>query len=179
MPAADPPPPSGGLRTGIAGAYRRHIDVRRRSALNAWLFFVVTFLILRFITYGIRYGFLPLHNVETGSGLHIHHFVWGIFILLIVGFAGVMIEDDRWHPWLAAAFGIGAALVIDEFALWLNLKDVYWAQQGRWSVDLAIVVASLLGLFYAADRFWREVVGELARAARRLARRGPRGTVET
>jgi 4-amino-4-deoxy-L-arabinose transferase-like glycosyltransferase len=128
-------------------------DIERRSSLNAWLSFVVTFILLRLLTYGIRYGVLPFHNVVTRSGLHIHHFVWGIFILLIVGFAGYMIEDIRWHPWLAIAFGIGAALVIDEFALWLDLKDVYWAQQGRWSVDLAIVVSGLLGLSYAVARY--------------------------
>lgn len=130
----------------------RELDVRRQSSFNAWLAFVVTFVLLRLLTYGIRYGILPFHNVVTGSGLHIHHFVWGIFILLIVGFAGYMIDDIRWHPWLALAFGIGAALVIDEFALWLNLKDVYWARQGRWSVDLAVVVGGLLGVLYAAER---------------------------
>jgi hypothetical protein len=128
------------------------LEVRRRSSLNAWLAFVVTFVLLRLLTYGIRYGVLPFHNVVTPSGLHIHHFVWGILILLIVGFAGYMIEDPRWHPWLALAFGVGAALVIDEFALWMNLRDVYWAREGRWSVDLALVVSGLLGVLYAAER---------------------------
>jgi hypothetical protein len=156
------------LRAGLRRAYLRGVDVRRQSSLNAWLSFVVTFCLLRLLTYGIHYGILPFHNVVTRSGLHIHHFVWGILILLIVGFAGFMIDDLRWHPWLAVAFGIGAALVVDEFALWLNLEDVYWARQGRWSVDLAIVVSGLLGLFYAAERFWRDAVTEIAGAARRL-----------
>ena len=140
------------LAAGLSVAHRREVDVRRQSSLNAWVSFTVTFVLLRLLTYGIRYGLLPFHNVVTRSGLHIHHFVWGILILLIVGFAGYMVDDIRWHPWLAAAFGIGAALVIDEFALWLNLRDVYWAQQGRWSVDLAIAVGGLLGLLYAVER---------------------------
>lgn len=145
----------------IATAYRTHIDYRRETALRMWLAFIATFVFLRGLTYGIRYHLLPVHNVVTSSGLHIHHFVWGIFLLLVVGFLALVLEQARWHPWLAIAFGIGAALVIDEFALWLNLQDVYWAKQGRSSVDLAIVVAALLGLFYAADCFWIQVVREI------------------
>jgi len=149
------------LRRKIVAAYREHVDYRREAALRMWLVFLIMFIFLRGLTYGIRYHLLPVGNIETSSGLHIHHFVWGIFILLIVGFLGVVLNDPRWHPWLAMAFGAGAALVIDEFALWLNLKDVYWAKQGRSSVDLAIFVAALLGLFYAADRFWRQVLVEI------------------
>jgi hypothetical protein len=107
---------------------------------------------------------LPFGNVVTSGGLHIHHFVWGILLLLIVGFLGITLWTERLHPWLAIAFGIGAALVIDEFALWLNLRDVYWAKQGRTSVDLAIIVAALLGLYYAADRFWRAAATEVREA---------------
>ena len=51
--------------------------------------------------------------------------------------------------------------MIDEFALWLNLRDVYWVSEGRSSIDLAIVVAALLGLYYAADRFWKQVLKEV------------------
>lgn len=126
-----------------------------------WLAFIVTFAILRFITYGIRYHFLPFRNVVTGGGLHIHHFVWGILILLIVGFASIMNESPQVHAWLATFFGIGAALVIDEFALWLNLRDVYWQREGRISVDLAIFVSALLGLYYTAYRFWNQVAREI------------------
>jgi hypothetical protein len=67
---------------------------------------------------------------------------------------------------VGALFGIGAALVIDEYALWLNLRDVYWLPAGRSSIDLAIVVAAVLGLYYAADRFWKQVVTELQAAIR-------------
>ncbi len=133
-----------------------------------WLAFILMFVFLRVLTFGIRFHLLPVGNIVTSGGLHIHHFVWGIFILLIVGFLGTMLDQPKWHPWLATAFGIGAALVIDEFALWLNLRDVYWATEGRSSVDLAILVAALLGLFYAADRFWRQVLMEIRWALRLL-----------
>lgn len=153
----------------IVAAYRQHVDYRREAALRMWVGFIGTFLFLRFLTYGIRYHFLPARNIVTSGGLHIHHFVWGILILLIVGFLGISINSPRLHAWLAPAFGIGAALVIDEFALWLNLRDVYWVREGRISVDAAIVVAALLGLYYTADRFWRQVVREVQAGLRFVA----------
>lgn len=109
-----------------------------------WVAFIATFLLLRLLTYGIRYHFLPFHNVVAPGGLHIHHFVWGIFMVLVVGFLGITINSPRLHVWLAPLFGIGAALIIDEFALWLNLRDVYWAREGRASIDAIILFGSLL-----------------------------------
>ncbi len=156
------------LSRKIVQAYQEHVDYRRAAALRMWLAFILMFVFLRVLTFGIRFHLLPLGNMVTSGGLHIHHFVWGIFILLAVGFLGTMISDPRWHPWLATAFGVGAALVIDEFALWLNLRDVYWAKEGRSSVDLAILVMALLGLFYAADRFWKQVLKEFREAIRLL-----------
>jgi hypothetical protein len=149
------------LRKKIVVAYQQHVDYRREAALRMWIAFIATFVLLRVLTFGIRYHLIPVGNVVTGSGLHIHHFVWGILILLIVGFLGITLWSERLHPWLGTFFGIGAALVIDEFALWLNLRDVYWLHEGRSSVDLAIVVAALLGLYYAADRFWKQVLKEI------------------
>ena len=149
------------LRKRVVAAYQQHVDYRREAALRMWVAFIVTFLLLRLLTYGIRYHVLPFHNVVTPGGLHIHHFVWGIFIVLIVGFLGITINDPQLHVWLAPLFGIGAALIIDEFALWLNLRDVYWAREGRISVDLAIIIGASFGLYYAADRFWNQVVKEV------------------
>jgi hypothetical protein len=154
------------LRRKIVAAYQQHVDYRRQAALWMWVTFIATFIFLRVLTFGIRYHLIPVKNVVTSSGLHIHHFVWGIVILLIVGFLGITLWSERLHPWVGALFGIGAALVIDEYALWLNLRDVYWLPAGRSSIDLAIVVAAVLGLYYAADRFWKQVVTELQAAIR-------------
>jgi hypothetical protein len=148
------------LRRKIVAAYQQHVDYRRQAALLMWVAFIGTFVFLRALTFGIRYQILPVKNVVTSSGLHIHHFVWGIVILLIIGFLGITLWSERLHPWLGTIFGIGAALVIDEYALWLNLKDVYWLPAGRSSIDLAILIAAVLGLYYAADRFWKQVVTE-------------------
>src|ERR1700744_1556014 len=85
-------------------------------------------------------------SVSTGSGLHLHHLVWGIVLILISGFLGFAINPvSPWNEVLAALFGIGAGLTLDEFALWIYLKDVYWAEEGRASFD-AVVVATVLGL---------------------------------
>ena len=149
------------LRRKIVAAYQQHVDYRRQAALWMWVTFIATFIFLRLLTFGIRYHLIPAKNVVTSSGLHIHHFVWGIVILLIVGFLGITLWSERLHPWLGAIFGIGAALVLDEYALWLNLQDVYWLPAGRASIDVVILVAALLGLYYAADRFWKQVVTEV------------------
>jgi hypothetical protein len=84
-------------------------------------------------------------SVTTNSGLHLHHLVWGIVLLLLSGFLSFALEPGSpWHEILAAAFGVGAGLTLDEFALWVRLEDVYWAQEGRASLD-AVVIAALLG----------------------------------
>jgi hypothetical protein len=149
------------LRRKLIAAYQQHVDYRREAALWMWVAFIATFIFLRALTFGIRFHLLPVRNVVTSSGLHIHHFVWGIVILLVVGFLGITLWSERLHPWLGLIFGIGAALVLDEYALWLNLQDVYWLPAGRSSIDIAILVAAVLGLYYAADRFWKQVVTEV------------------
>jgi hypothetical protein len=84
-------------------------------------------------------------SVTTESGLHLHHLVWGIVLLLLSGFLGYALNPaSPWNEILAATFGIGAGLTLDEFALWVYLKDVYWADEGRSSFD-AVVVAAVLG----------------------------------
>jgi hypothetical protein len=82
-------------------------------------------------------------NVETSGGLHIHHLVWGIFTLLIAGFLGFAINPDSpWREVLAVFFGIGAGLTLDEYALWLRLQDVYWAEEGRQSITVVVFAAT-------------------------------------
>src|SRR3954470_23208730 len=87
-------------------------------------------------------------NVQTGSGLHIHHLVWGIVTVMLTGFLVFALEPTSpWREFLEVLFGIGCGLTLDEFALWLHLEDVYWTREGRSSVDavlLALVVGILL-----------------------------------
>lgn len=83
-------------------------------------------------------------NVETSGGLHLHHLVWGICTIMLTGF--LMFAFQPASPWaevLAVLFGIGCGLTLDEFALWIHLEDVYWAQEGRASVDAVIVAATV------------------------------------
>src|SRR5438874_7009211 len=86
-------------------------------------------------------------SVTTGGGLHLHHLVWGIVLLLLTGFLSFVTKPTSpWEEILAALFGIGAGFTLDEFALWIHLRDVYWAEEGRSSFDAVIVAAVLGGL---------------------------------
>jgi hypothetical protein len=117
-----------------------------RRVLVAWMLaaFLLTFLVTRWVTRSIRSGRGPFRDVAVG-GVHVHHQVYGIFLMLGTGTAEFTYRPGR--PWvlvLAALFGAGAALTLDEFALWLRLDDVYWSREGRSSVD-AVLVASVVG----------------------------------
>jgi hypothetical protein len=83
-------------------------------------------------------------NVSPG-GLHIHHLVFGIVLLMLSGFLNFVIQPGSpWFEILAGVFGVGMGLTLDEFALWLYLDDVYWSEEGRSSVD-AVVFAAIIG----------------------------------
>ena len=113
----------------------------RSTAFLVLTAFLVTFLFIRTSARLIRNPNVTWWpgNVESGD-LHIHHLVWGICLVLIAGFLGFAadLQTPWWHI-SAIAFGIGAGLTIDEFALWLYLRDVYWAQEGRLSVDAGVI----------------------------------------
>jgi hypothetical protein len=80
-------------------------------------------------------------------GLHIHHMVFGIIILVVVGILQVALQpSDHLLDGLALVFGIGVALVLDEFALVLHLEDVYWSEEGRKSIDAVVLAATFTGL---------------------------------
>lgn len=118
-----------------------------RRALLGWMMaaFLVTFLATRAITRAIRRGRGPFRNTSVG-GVHVHHQVYGIFLLLGTGMLEFTYQPGwPWVQVLAVLFGVGAALTLDEFALWLRLDDVYWTQQGRSSVD-AVLVALVVGV---------------------------------
>jgi hypothetical protein len=145
--------------------YRFHFKNEARERLFlASLGFLLTFAIVRGITYLIRVGVGPFHNVTTNGGLHIHHLVFGILILIAVGYVW-LVELGVGSSWIASitaiVFGVGAALTLDEFALWLNLRDVYWERAGRASVDAVLIFASLLSVGVWGGPFIRAVAKEL------------------
>ena len=138
------------LPRDVRRAFREELDPGQRSALLSWLAFTATFGAVRGITYSIKDGKGPFGNLSVG-GEHLHHYMWGIG--LVSGVGGVAVrgeETHRRHPLAALSYGAGLALIVDEFALLLDLKDVYWAKQGRISVDLGVGGSSLAGSYFAA-----------------------------
>ncbi|MFD8237097.1 hypothetical protein ACFV20_35125 [Streptomyces sp. NPDC059696] len=125
---------------------RNIIEPGKLPLLLALIAFVTTFLITRLITRLIRAGKGPFGNVSSG-GVHVHHVVPGIILTLIGGFGAVAGGQHGFGSCLAAVlFGIGAGLVLDEFALVLHLADVYWTPDGRKSVEMVVLTAALVGL---------------------------------
>ncbi|WP_205538817.1 hypothetical protein [Mycobacterium kyogaense] len=119
--------------------------------------FILTFFVTRTIVRYIRSHadsdaprkWWQPRNISGGGGLHIHHVVIGVILVMVSGVAMVTLAVDGGVPEFTAAsivFGIGAALVLDEFALILHLSDVYWSEDGRASVDAVFVAVAVAGL---------------------------------
>jgi hypothetical protein len=145
----------------VRRAFREELGPGQRSALISWLAFTGTFAGLRAVTYSIRDGKGPFRNISVG-GEHLHHYMWGIGLLSGVGAIAVRgDEEHRRHPGVAVTYGSGLALIVDEFALLLDLKDVYWAKQGRISIDLGIGGIALAGSYFAALPVLRRLRREL------------------
>lgn len=127
-------------------------DRPRRRLFLASVSFFVTFLGVRLLVFSITHHIGPFGWVEMG-GRHIHHLVWGILILLVVGYAWLADAGSGHSPTavfvsrlLAILYGVGAALTLDEFALWLNLADVYWSPEGRESIDAVVLFGAALAI---------------------------------
>ncbi len=135
--------------TDLADIYRRHFeDVHRERALLSALGFTTSFATARGITHAIKAGVGPFQNLSAG-GTHLHHSTFGIFGLLGIGFAWThrwgVDPQPRWRSRAtAAAYGVASALTLDEFALWLDLKDDYWSKEGRKSIDAVAIFGGLL-----------------------------------
>jgi hypothetical protein len=135
------------------GWYRELVDTGRAQAAWALFAFLVTFTVTRGVTRRIRAKQAAPEPEDGGGlsdvfigGIHIHHQVWGILMVLLAGLLQFRYAPNSpWAEVLALMFGAGAALTLDEFALWLHLDDVYWGPQGRKSID-AIVLGGALGV---------------------------------
>lgn len=91
-------------------------------------------------------------SVVSEDGVHVHHLFFGIVLMMVAGplsFAAGE-TDGPWYAIYAVLFGIGLGLAIDEYALWLHLDDVYWAREGRSSIDATLVAVGLIGFVLLA-----------------------------
>lgn len=133
--------------------HERIPDRPHRRLFLASVSFFITFLGVRLLVYSIVHHIGPFGWVMVG-GRHIHHLVWGILLLLLVGFSDMAEIGTGSSPasifaarLIAVSYGIGAALTLDEFALWLNLDpEAYWTRQGRESIDAVILFGALLAI---------------------------------
>ncbi|MEW2575502.1 hypothetical protein [Streptomyces syringium] len=131
---------------------RNIVEPGKLPLLLALTAFVMTFLVTRVITRLIRAGKGPFRNVSGGSGLHVHHVVPGVVLMVVGGFGAVAAGRHGFAAAVCAVlFGTGAGLVLDEFALVLHLDDVYWTEQGRKSVEIVVLTAALVGLVLAGS----------------------------
>ncbi|MGA7558173.1 MAG: hypothetical protein WCF61_05765 [Terriglobales bacterium] len=140
-------------RTRLGPLLREHIaDRPRRRLFLASVSFFLTFAIVRGMVFCIRHQIPPFHYIIVG-GRHVHHLVPGILILLGVGYGwlcewGTGSDSSSLFAsgLMSLLYGVGAALTLDEFALWLNLQDVYFSREGRSSFDAIILFGSLLAI---------------------------------
>jgi hypothetical protein len=129
---------------GVLRAGYRTGSANETALLNLFLSFGGTFAAARVVTHSIRRGWGPLRNVEIGRR-HIHHFVPGILLAVLSGAVSIGLRHEPSDQWLALPFGAGAALIVDETALLIELSDVYWSERGVLSIDVGLGAVSALG----------------------------------
>jgi hypothetical protein len=111
--------------------------------------FILSFAFIRMSTRLMRSPKVPWWpgSIVSDSGVHLHHLVFGIVTMMAAGALGFLaFGKSPWTEICAFAFGIGAGLTINEFALWVYLDDVYWAEEGRSSIDATVIAAAGMGL---------------------------------
>src|SRR5215831_4413315 len=138
--------------------------------------FFFTLAFARAAAYAAGRGIPPFHYIYI-HGIHVHHLVWGILLLLVVGF-GWLIEIGTGSKGsslfasrlMSLLYGIGVALTLDEFALWLNLEErVYWTREGRASLDAILLFGAALLIGIWGRDFLKALPGELFRSVRKRA----------
>jgi hypothetical protein len=147
----------------LSALYEKHFgkDRRRERQMLSTASFFTTFATVRAITHAIRAERGPFRNITPG-GRHIHHMTFGIVGLLVVGYLWLLeigvVEGRLASRLTATVYGSGAALTLDEFALWLNLEDDYWTKQGRESIDAVALFGSLLVMSVLGRGFLKELL---------------------
>lgn len=111
--------------------------------------FILSFSFIRMSTRLMRSPKVPWWpgSVVSEGGVHVHHLAFGIVAMMISGAAGFLSMGQQPYADICAfVFGVGMGLTIDEFALWIYLDDVYWAEEGRSSIDATVIAASAMFL---------------------------------
>jgi hypothetical protein len=142
----------------------RMAETRRERLFLASVGFFTAVLVVRTLTLAIHYNIGPFHDVSM-RGRHIHHLVWGILLLLLSGY-GWLLEvgtgGEGSNVWvgrlMSMMYGVAAALTLDEFALWLNLSDVYWQREGRESFEAMALFGGLLSIGLFGKPFFHGIV---------------------
>src|SRR6476660_4307219 len=139
----------------LKNEWGQRLEPGQQAVVLAWSSFTATFVGVRALTHWTRDGHGPSGGGMSVGGRHFHHYNIGIALLAAVGAVGLRgAEKHRRHPTTALAYGSALALVVDELALLLDLKDVYWAREGRKSVDAAITLVAAGATFAAGLPFW-------------------------
>src|SRR5207342_2981069 len=136
------------LTASIFSDFWNNLEAHHEQAIFlVFVGLVGSFAFIRMSTRIIRSGSVSWWpgNIESESGLHLHHLVFGIVTMMLAG-SLAFIADGRspFTELCALGFGIGVGLTIDEFALWVHLEDVYWAREGRSSIDATVIAAAVM-----------------------------------
>ena len=148
--------------------FHQHVrDRPRRRLFLAAVGFFLTFAVARSLAYAAGRDIGPFHYIYI-RGTHVHHLVWGILLLLVVGFCflievgtGTRSSSLFASRLMSLLYGVGAALTLDEFALWLNLEEhVYWTREGRASLDAVLLFGAILVIGIWGRQFLRALSRE-------------------
>ncbi len=125
------------------------VEHGRQALFMVLVGFLASFVFIRISTRLMRSPKVPWWpgSIVSGSGVHLHHLVFGIVTMMAAGTTGfALLGESPWFELAALAFGVGIGLTIDEFALWVHLDDVYWAEEGRRSIDATVIAALLMAI---------------------------------
>jgi hypothetical protein len=140
----------------VARVGYREVSTYERGLFNLLASFLLAFMSSRGIAYLLRRRRVvgPFRNLVLGDR-HIHHFVPGISLAFACGSAAFLVRDERVHSRLALGFGAGMGMTLDESALLLELKDVYWTERGLLGVQIALTFTALMGALAVTLRLLR------------------------
>ncbi len=164
----------------VGELFHQHVrDRPKRRLFLAAVGFFVTFAVARASAFAAGRNIGPFHYIYI-RGTHIHHLVWGVLLLLVVGFCwlievgtGARSSSLLASRLMSLLYGIGAALTLDEFALWLNLdEEVYWTREGRASLDAVLLFGAALLIGIWGRDFLKALGRELLPSRRKPAGAG-------